>query len=245
MVAPRSVARDVEDVEVITNGLTRTILGDNAASTNLAVATPARTDIIDAITHRLGQAILGKDENQRLATLPAGGQKAAEKEDQGAKLPSAENQIAEKATRSQTKEREDAIDALGAACSSWSLEDDTEAEARREAQQRREQIQKTHEDKMMALKNAEAKRRADEECDTFERQLKAKIDGDRLKKMKRKARKEKDQEAARELRVAAEAEAIAIAERRARQERRAHEEALNLQANREADNRARQELSEA
>ena len=63
MVAPRSVARDVEDVEVITNGLTRTILGDNAASTNLAVATPARTDIIDAITHRLGQAILGKDEN--------------------------------------------------------------------------------------------------------------------------------------------------------------------------------------
>ena len=193
----------------------------------------------------MGQAILGEDENQRLATLPAGGQKAPEKEDQGAKLPSAENQIAEKATRSQTKEREDAIDALGAAYSSWSLEDDTDAKARREAQLRREQIQKTHGDKIEALKNAEAKRRADEECDTFERQLKAKIDGARLKKMKRKARKEKDQEAARELRVAAEAEAIAIAERRARQERRAHEEALNVQAKREADNRARQELSEA
>lgn len=245
MAAPRSVATDVEGIEAITNVLTQTILGNNAVNTNLAVAKPARTD---EITNSLGQAILGADENQRLAALPTGEEKVVEKEDQGRKLDealSAENKIAEKLKGSHQKEGEDAIDALGAACSSWSLETEEEAEARREAQRLRDQIQKKHEDNMKALEKAEAMRRADEECDALERQLKAQVDGARLHKMKRKARKEKDQEAARELRIAAEAEAIVIAERRARLERRAHDEAIELQAKRGADNRARLELTEA
>lgn len=268
--APRGVARDVEDIETITNGLTQTILGDNPVNTNLAVATPARTDDIDTITNRLGEAILGEDENQRLVTLPAEEEKAVGGGDQAAKLNevrstenempekestlkakeredevrSAENHVPEKANRPKSKEGEDAINALGAACSSWSLEDDEEAEARREAQQLKEQIRMKHGENMETLEKAEAKRRADEECNAFERQLQADIDGARLHKMKRKARKEKNKETARQLRIAAEAEKIAIAERRARQERRAHEEALELQAKREADNRARLELSE-
>lgn len=59
--------------------------------------------------------------------------------------------------------------------------------------------------------------------------------------MERKARKGKGWGAARGLRAAAEAKASTIAERRARQECWAHEEALELQAKREAGNR---ELSE-
>ena len=98
MAAPRSVASDVEGMEAITNGLTQTILGDNAVNTNLVIATTARTDDIDTITNGLGQAILVKDENQRLATLLVGEEKAAAKEDEGAKLveaSSVKNQIPE------------------------------------------------------------------------------------------------------------------------------------------------------
>lgn len=188
------MATDVEGIEAITNVLTQTILGNNAVNTNLAVAKPARTDEIDEITNSLGQAILGADENQRLAALPTGEEKVVEKEDQGRKLDealSAENKIAEKLKGSHQKEGEDAIDALGAACSSWSLETEEEAEARREAQRLRDQIQKKHEDNMKALEKAEAMRRADEECDALERQLKAQVDGARLHKMKRKARKKR------------------------------------------------------
>lgn len=245
--APRGVARDVEAIEAITNGLTQTILGDNPVNKNLAVATPARTDDIDTITNRLGEAILGEDENQRLVTPAAQEEKAGGEGDQAAKLDevrSAENHVPEKASRPKSKEGEDAINALDAACSSWSIEDDEEAEARREAQQLKEQIRMKHGEKMETLEKAEAKRRADEERNAFERHLQADIDGARLRKMKRKARKEKNKEAARQLRIAAEAEKIAIAERRARQERQAHEEALELQAKREADDRAWLELSE-
>lgn len=269
--APRSVARDVEDIETITTGLTRTILGDNAVNTNLVVSTPARTDDIDTITNRLGEAILGEDENQRLVTLPAEEEKAVGGQDQGAKLDevrsaedgtpentsrpkaeegvdevsSANDHIPEKASRPKPEEGEDAITALGAACSNWSIEDNEEAEARRESQRLKEQVRVKHEEKMRTLEAAEARRRSEEACNAFERKLQADIDEARLREMKRKARKEKDEEAARQLRAAAEAEKIAVAERRAHQERRAHEEALQLQAKREADNRAQQALSEA
>lgn len=243
MAAPTSTGRDVEGIEAITSGLTRTILGDNTLNTNLAVATSAKADDLDAIANRLGQTILGEGDNQSIAALPAGEGKPVEGEDEDAKLDPvriAERQTAEKA-KSKEREEEEAIDALGAACSSWSLEHDEEAEAQREAERLREQIQREHEDKMKALANAEAKRRADEEFVAFERKLQAEIDGARLRKMERRARKEKNEEAARQLRVAADAEAIAVAERRAQHERRTQEEALQLQAQREADNRVRLE----
>lgn len=244
--APRSVARDVEDIETITSGLTRTILGDNAVNPTPAVATPARTDDIETITNRLGEAILGDDESQRLVTLPAEENEAVGGGDQGAKpdeVESAEDKASEKASRPKSKEGEDAINALDAACSNWSLEDEEEAGARREAERLKEQVRMKHEEKMRALEIAEAKRRNVEELNAFERKLQADIDEARLREMKRKARKEKDEEAARQLRAQAEAEKLAVAERKALQERRAQEEALELQARREADNRAQQELA--
>lgn len=241
----RSTEKDVEGIEAISTGLTRTILGDDAVNADLAVATSTRADDLDAIINRLGQTILGED-NQSLAALPAGEEKPAEEEEQEAKLnsdPIAERQTAEKAKSSQAKE-EEAIDALGAACSSWSLEDDGEAETQREAERLREQVQKEHQDRMKALESAEARRREGEEFVAFERQLQAQIDKARLRKMERKVRKEKNREAARQLRVAAEAEAIAVAERRAQHERRTQAEALELQAQRVADDRVRLELSQ-
>ena len=226
----RSKEKDVEGIEAISTGLTRTILGDDAVNADLAVATSTRADDLDAITNRLGQTILRVD-NQSLAALPAGEEKPAEEKDQEAKLNSAriaERQTAEKAKSSQAKE-EEAIDVLDAACSSWSLEDHGEAETQREAERLREQVQKEHEDRMKALEIAEARRLADEEFVAFERQLQEQIDKARLHKMERKARKDKNKEAARQLRVAAEAEAIAVAERRAQHERRTQAEALELQ----------------
>lgn len=73
---------------------------------------------------------------------------------------------------------------------------------------------------MMALENAEARRRADEQFDTFTRQFQADIDRAKVKQMKRKARKEKNEGASRQLRLSAEAEAVVLTERRAQQERR-------------------------
>lgn len=245
--APRSVARDVEDIETITSGLTRTILGDDAVNATPTVATSAGTDEIDAITNRLREAILGEDENQRLVTTPAEEEKAAEGENQGAKpveVESTENKASENASRPKAKEGEDAINALDAACSNWFLEDDEEAEARREAERLKEQVRVKHEEKMRALEIAEDKRRNAEALNAFERNLQADIDKARLSEMKRRTRKEKDEGAARQLRAQADAEKLAVAERKAAQERRAQEEALALHAKREADDRAKQELLE-
>lgn len=62
--------------------------------------------------------------------------------------------------------------------------------------------------------------------------------------MKREARKEKNKEAAKQLRIAAKAEETARAERRAEQERRMQAEAEAAQAKQESDDRARRELSQ-
>lgn len=244
MAAPKSSAKDVKDMEAITSGLTRAVLGDDPVNTNLAVntdlavETSTKADDMEAIANRLGQTILGEDNKQNPANLPAAKESAVEANNQEAELDPAG------IVESQAAKKEDGIDALGTACGSLSLDRDDHAEAQREAQRLREQIQKEHEDKISALENAEAKRRADEEFDAFTRQFQAEIDEAKVKKMQRKARKEKDEEQARQLRLAAEAEAIARAERRAQQERRMQEEAQAAQAKRELDNSARLELSQ-
>ena len=142
---------------------------------------------------------------------------------------------AETGKSQQTKEEEKAIDALGAAWSNWSFEDDEEAKARREAQQ----TQKEHEDKMRALQLAEEKKEADE-YDALQRQFQE--HGAKVHEMKRKERKE---EAAKQRRLEAEAETIALAERRAQEERQMQEEALAAQVKRDVDDRVRLELSQA
>ena len=142
---------------------------------------------------------------------------------------------AEKGKSQQTKEEDEAIDALGTAWSNWSLEDDEEAKAQRKAQQ----TKKEHEDETRALKLAEEKREADE-YDALQRQFQE--HGAKVHEMKRKERKE---EAAKQRRLEAEAETIALAERRAQEERQMQEEALAAQVKRDADDRVRLELSQA
>ena len=142
---------------------------------------------------------------------------------------------AETGKSQQTKEEEEAIDALGATWSNWSLEDDEEAKARREANQ----TQKEHQDKMRALQLAEEKKEADE-YDALQRQFQE--HGAKVHEMKRKERKE---EAAKQRRLEAEAETIALAERRAQEERQMQEEALAAQVKRDVDDRVRLELSQA
>ena len=238
------MASDVKGMEEITSGLTRTVLADNAVTTSLAVATSTEVDEVDAIANCLGHTILGEGADQRLATLPAGAEKAVEGEDPEVEMDSARAaKKVDKGKGRQTRE-EQAMNALGAACSNWSLWNDNEAEAQREAQRLREQIQKDHQDKIRAFEVAEAKRQTNEDLDAFTRQWQADLDAARVKQMRRRARKERDEEAASQLRLAAEAEAIALAERRANQERRMQEEALAAQAQRESDDRARFELSQ-
>ena len=244
MAASKSMASDVKGMEEITSGLTRTVLADNAVTTSLAVATSTEVDEVDAIANCLGHTILGEGADQRLATLPAGAEKAVEGEDPEVEMDSARAaKKVDKGKGRQTRE-EQAMNALGAACSNWSLWNDNEAEAQREAQRLREQIQKDHQDKIRAFEVAEAKRQTNEDLDAFTRQWQADLDAARVKQMRRRARKERDEEAASQLRLAAEAEAIALAERRANQERRMQEEALAAQAQRESDDRARFELSQ-
>lgn len=67
----RSTEEDVEGIKAISTSLTRTILGDDAVNTDLAVATSTIADNLDAITNRLGQTIFGED-NQSLSALSAG-----------------------------------------------------------------------------------------------------------------------------------------------------------------------------
>ena len=236
MAASESTVKDVKDMEAIASGLARTVLGGHAVNTGLAAV--ETSDDMDAIANRMGEAVLEEGDKQSLANLPAAKEKAAEENDREVGLDPVG--IAKK----QPVEIEGGIEALGAAWGGLSLEDAEELEAERKAQRLREQIQTEHQDKMRALENAEAKRQADEEFGTFMRRFQADIDGAKVKKMQRKARKEKDKEAARQLRLAAEAQAIVLAERRAQQERRTQEEAQAAQAKRESDDRARLELSQ-
>lgn len=83
---------------------------------------------------------------------------------------------------------------------------------------------------------AEAKRESDE-YDALQKAFRE--HGAKTHEIKRKERKE---EAARQLRLAAKAEAIASAEHRAQEERRMREEALMAQAKRDADDRAQLKL---
>lgn len=149
---------------------------------------------------------------------------------------------AEKGQGQQTTEEDEAIDALGTAWSNCSLEDAEEAEAQREAQRLREQTQKEPKDKMRALKLADQKRESDE-YDALQRQFQE--HGPKVHEMKRK---ERNEAAAKQRRLAAEAETSALAEKRAQEERRIQEErrmqeeALAAQVKRDADDRVRLEL---
>lgn len=238
MAAPNSTAMDANNIEAITTGLTNTVLGDDVVSTDIAAETSTKVDDVDAIANDLGKTMLGEDDKQSLASLPAAKDQAVEEND-GEGEPDPAGIAPEQATG----EEEDGIDALGAAWGSLSIQYD-DAEAQRRAQLLREQITKEHAEKMTALANAESKRRDDAELDQFTRRFQADLDRLKVKKMKRKARKEKNREAARQLRVAAEAEETALAERRAEQERRMQAEAEAAQAKQEADDRAQLELSQ-
>ena len=226
-------------IEEITSGLTRAVLADDTITTSLAVATPTKPDEIDEIANNLGQTILRGEHDQRLATLSTGAEKAVGEVDSEAELdPARAANKAEKGKCRQTKEEEQAIDALSAAWSNCSLEDEEETKAQREAQRLQDQIQKQREDKIRALEIAEGQRES-EEYKALERLFKE--HGAKAHEIKRKERKE---EAERQLRLAAEAEAIALGEQRAQEERRMQEEALIAQAQRDADDRVRLGLSQ-
>lgn len=228
---------DALGIEEITSGLTQTVLVDDTVTTSPAVAPSAIPDEMDEIANRLGQAILGGNTDQRLATPPAG----PEEEDPEAELEP--TSAVDKGKGRETEEEVGEIDALGAAWSSCSLEDNDEAKAQREAQQLQEQTQKEQEDEKRASELAEAKKESDE-FDALARAFRE--HGAKAHEIKRKERKE---EAARQLRLAAEAAATAQAERGAQEERRMQEErqmqeeALAAQAKRDADDRVRFELA--
>ena len=224
-------------MEAIANGLARTVLADGTVNKGLAAVD--KSDDMDAIANRMSETVLEEGDKQSLANFSTAKEKATEENDREAGLDPVN--IAKKQP---VEIEEEGIEALGAAWGGLSLENAEELEAERKAQRLREQIQKEHQDKMRTLENAEAKRQADEEFGTFMQKFQADIDGAKVKKMQRKARKEKDKEAARQLRLAAEAQAIVLAERRAQQERRTQEEAQAAQAKRESDDRARAELSQ-
>lgn len=236
MAAPSSTAMDANNIEAITTGLINTVLGDDVVDTGLAAKTSTELNDIDAIANDLGKTMLGEDNKQSLKSLPAAKNKAVKENDREAELDPA-GIAAEQAT----KDDEEGIDALGAAWGSLSIEYDG-AEDQHKAQLLREQIEKEHGEKMTALANAEAKRRVDAEFDQFTRQFQADLDGLKVKEMKRKVRKEKNKEAAKQLRIAAKAEETARAERRAEQERRIQAEAEAAQAKQESDDRDRLEL---
>lgn len=217
---------DALGIEEITSGLTQTVLADDTVPTSPAVAPSANPDEMDEIANRLGQAILEENTDQRLETPPAG----PKKEDPEAELDPA--RAVEKGKGRETEEEVGEIDALGAAWSSCSLEDDEEAKAQREAQQLQEQTQKAQEDEKRALELAEAKKESDE-FDALARAFRE--HGAKAHEIKRKERKE---EAARQQRLAAEAE-----ERRMHEERQMQEDALTAQAKRDADDRVRLELA--
>ena len=226
-------------IEEITSGLTRAVLADDIVTTSIAVATSTKPDEMDEIANNLGQTVLGGDNDQRLATLPTGAEKAVEEVDSETELhPARAAKKAEKGKGRQIKEEEQAIDALGAAWSNCCLEDDEEAKAQREAKRLQDQIQKEREDKIRALE-IEEEQRESEEYEALERLFKE--HGAKAHEITRKERKE---EAERQLRLAAEAEEITLAEQRAQEEGRMQEEALIAQAQRDADDRVRLELSQ-
>lgn len=214
---------DALGIEEITSSLTQTVLADDTVPTSPTVAPSANLDEMDEIANRLGQAILEENNDQRPATPPAG----PEKEDREAELDPP--RAVEKGKGRETEEEVGEINALGAAWSSCSLEDDEEAKAQREAQQLQEQTQKAQEDEKRALELAEAKKESDE-FDALARAFQE--HGAKAHEIKRKERKE---EAARQQSLAE--------ERRMQEERQMQEEALTAQAKRDADDRVRPELA--
>lgn len=135
MAAPKSTTEEVKDMEAITCGLTRTVLGDDAVNEEIAVKTSTKADDVDAIANSLGQTILGEDDRQSLTNLSAAKEKSVDDKDREAELDPAG--IAEKKA---AEKEEEGIEALGTACGSLSLKHDDEAEDQREAQRLREQI---------------------------------------------------------------------------------------------------------
>lgn len=166
MAALNSTTMNASNIEAITSGLTNTVLGDDVVKADLATETSTKVDDVDAIANELGKKLLAGPDPADIAPEKA------------------------------TEEHDKSIDALGAACSSLSI-DNNDAEAERQAQLLRDQIEKEHADKMTALANAEAKRETDAQLDQFTRQFQADLDALKLKEMKRKARKEKNEEAKR------------------------------------------------
>ena len=105
------MVKEVKDMEAITSGLTRTVLGDNAGNTELAVETSTKVDDMDVNINRMGETLLEKGDKQSLANLPAAKEKVAEEIDRELGLGLvciAKKQAAEK--------DEEGIDTLVTAC---------------------------------------------------------------------------------------------------------------------------------
>lgn len=133
-------------------------------STRPAVEPPTGEAEIDTITNRLGLADLEEDRT---------GGKADEKEDEDSLvLPEGpvseevrQRQVAEaaaEAAKGRRKEVDEKVSAvLSAAGDLWSIENNEEAKAKREARQTRDRLQQEHANRLQALEAVEASRRAD------------------------------------------------------------------------------------
>ncbi|MCJ1343543.1 hypothetical protein MMC31_001738, partial [Peltigera leucophlebia] len=243
--ATSRIGGDADSIDGITSRLTQTNLAED--STRPAVEPPTGKAEIDAITTRLGQAVLKEDRTEEEADkeededslfLPEGPISEEVRQRQAAEA------AAKAAAAKQKEEDEQTSSALSAACDMWSIENNEEAKAKREAQQIQERLQQEHANRMQELEAAEASRRADaDHAAAWKKWVEGKAQA-RLIEANRAAQEAKDEEAGQKL---AEADALAIQQALEREalERELQEQARANQVKEEADNKLRQELSQA
>lgn len=202
---------------------------------------------MDTITNRLGQADLEDDrtggeadeeEDEDSLFLPEGPVSEEVRQIQVAKA------AAEAAAVRQKDEDEKASAVLSAACDLWSIENNEEAKAKREARQIQDRQQQELANRLKALEAVEASRRADaNHAAAWKKWMEGK-DQARLLEANRAA-KEAESEAAGQNQAEADALAIQNALKSEALEREWQEQARANQVREEADNKLRQELLQA
>lgn len=243
--ATSRIGRDVEGIDAITSHLTQTNLAEE--TTRPAIEPPTGKAEMDAITNCLSQTALKEDridgeaddeEDEDSLFLPEGPVSEEVRQRQAA-------EAAVEATAAKQREEDEQTSAvLSTACDMWSIDNNEEAKAKREAQRIQDRLQQEHDNRVQVLEAAEARRRADaNHAAAWKKWVEDKAKA-RLLAANRAAQEAEEEEAGQKL---AHADALAIqnALQTEALEREWQEQARANQAKEEADNRLRQEWSQA
>lgn len=243
--ATSRLGRDVEGIDGITGSLTQTILAED--TTRPAIEPPTGKAEMDAITNRLSEAALKEDrtegeadeeEDEDSLFLPEGPVSEEVRQRQAAEA------AAEATAAKQREEDEQTFAALSTACDMWSIENNEEAKAKREARRIQDRLQQEEDNRVEVLEAARARRRADaNHAAAWKKWVEDKAKA-RLIEANWAAQQAEDEEAGQKL---AQADALAIqnALQREALEREWQEQVRENQAKEEADNKLRQEWSQA